>query len=140
MPRRQQPVSETELDVLKILWEKSEGTVREIMDALAPQRQWAYTTVQTLLNRLEAKGYVKCRRGGFAHVYRPLVSREQLLQRELSDLSRRLCEGTASPLFVALVEGVKLTPEEIDELRQWLDELAAADESSGQAESRKGTR
>lgn len=140
MPSRQPPISDTELDVLKVLWEKSEGTVREIMDALSPQRRWAYTTVQTLLNRLEAKGYVKSRKGRVAHVYRAAVSREQLLQLELNDLSRRLCEGTASPLLAALVEGIRLTPQEIDELRRLLDELTPSEATSRQSDSHQRRR
>ncbi len=84
---------------------------------------WAYTTVQTLLNRLQTKGYVRSDRSGSAHVYRPAVSRDQLLQLRLNDLSRKLCEGTASPLVMALVEGVRFTPEEIDQLRKLLDQL-----------------
>lgn len=116
-------ISDTELEVLKVLWDRSEGTVREILEELKPQKRWAYTTVQTLLNRLQTKGYVRSDRGGSAHVYRPAVSRDQLLQLRLNDLSRKLCEGTASPLVMALVEGVRFTPEEIDQLRKLLNQL-----------------
>src|SRR5258708_24230298 len=78
--RRQSSISETELDVLKVLWERPSGTVREIQDALRPlRRRWAYTTVQTFLHRLEAKGFVASDRTGSAHVFRAAVSREQLL-------------------------------------------------------------
>ena len=67
--------------------------------------RWAYTTVQTLLTRLMAKGYVAADRSGPAHVYRPAVSRGELLQQRLTDLADTFCEGTASPLMLALVEG-----------------------------------
>src|SRR5947208_15243716 len=97
--KRRPTISETELDVLKVLWERPEGTVREILAALHPQKRWAYTTVQTLLSRLESKGFVRSDRSGSAHVFRAAVSREQLLQQRLNDLSERLCEGTASPLL-----------------------------------------
>ena len=67
MAERPQPVSEAELEVLKALWERGPGTVRELREALGPQgRGWAYTTVQTLLQRLEAKGCVHSARGGAA--------------------------------------------------------------------------
>jgi predicted transcriptional regulator len=121
------------LDVLKVLWERGDGTVRDILAAL-PRKRWAYTTVQTLLNRLEAKGFVASERGGPAHVYSAAVSREQLLQQRLNDLSERLCEGTASPLLMALVEGVRFTPEEIDRFRRLLDEL---EDSSDNPPTRK---
>ena len=123
MATRRPTISDTELEVLKVLWEQPHGTVRDILEVLQPQKQWAYTTVQTLLARLEAKGYVASERGGPAHVYRAALSREQLLQQGLSDLSDRLCEGTASPLLMALVEGVRFSPAEIEQFRRLLDQL-----------------
>lgn len=121
-PRR--PISETELDVLKALWDMRSGTVREVQAALRPLgRRWAYTTVQTLLQRLLDKGYVRCDRSGTAHVYRAAVSRDRLLQQRLTALSDELCEGSASPLVLALVEGVRFTPAEIEQFRKLLDRL-----------------
>jgi len=121
---RRPTISDTELDVLKVLWERPSGTVREILTALREQgKQWAYTTVQTLLHRLEEKEFVACDRGESTHIFRAMVSRDQLLQRRLSDLSTQLCEGTASPLVLALVEGVRFTPQEIEQLRQLLDQM-----------------
>jgi len=126
---RRRSISETELEVLKVLWERPGGTVREILTALRPLgKQWAYTTVQTLLHRLEAKKYVVCDRAGAAHIFRPAISREQLLQQRLNDLSDQLCEGAASPLVLALVEGVRFSPAEIEQFRKLLDQL---EDSSG---------
>ena len=129
MADRRRSISETELEVLKVLWERPGGTVREILTALRPLgKQWAYTTVQTLLHRLEAKKYVVCDRAGAAHIFRPAISREQLLQQRLNDLSDQLCEGAASPLVLALVEGVRFSPAEIEQFRKLLDQL---EDSSG---------
>jgi predicted transcriptional regulator len=123
---RPQPVSEAELEVLKALWECGPGTVRALKEALGRQgRGWAYTTVQTLLQRLEAKGHVRSDKGGPAHVYRAAVTRERLLGQRLRDLADQLCGGAASPLLLALVEAGRFTPEEIQRLRRLLDELEA---------------
>jgi len=118
-------ISETELAVLKVLWDLGSGTVREVHVVLQEQgRRWVYTTVQTLLNRLQNKGYAESKKNdGPAHVYRAAVSREQLLQRRLHDLADELCEGTASPLVLALVEGGDFTPAEIERFRELLDQL-----------------
>jgi BlaI family penicillinase repressor len=122
----QPPTSETEQAVLKVLWDLEQGTVREVLAALNAQgHQWAYTTVQTLLTRLMAKGYVAADRTGPAHVYRAAVSRGELLQQRLSDLADTFCEGTTSPLMLALVEGSQLTPAEIAQFRELLDKLEA---------------
>jgi predicted transcriptional regulator len=117
-------VSGTELDVLKALWEQGPATVRALHGVLQRQgRRWAYNTVLTLLQRLEAKGYVASDKRGVAHVFRAAVTRDRLLRRRLQDLANQLCEGAASPLVRALVEGHRFTEEEIESFRRLLDRL-----------------
>jgi predicted transcriptional regulator len=117
-------ISEAELDVLKVLWERPSGTVREINEILHQQgRRWAYTTVQTLLQRLESKGHIRSDKSGTAHVYRAAVSRDDLLSRRLRELADRLCDGTSSPLLLALLGESRLTSDDIKLLRQLLDRL-----------------
>lgn len=124
MATRRIQLSDTELEVLKALWEARAATVRELHEKLAAEgRQWAYTTVLTFLVRLETKGFVASERSGVAHVYRPVVTRETLLRRKLSDLARELCDGASTPLVKALVQGKKFSPDEIDQFRQLIDEL-----------------
>jgi predicted transcriptional regulator len=121
------PVSDAELDVLKVLWAEGPSTVRDVEARLRKRRRrWAYTTILTLLSRLKEKGYVKQdRTGGAAHVFAAAITREQLLADGLSDLADRICDGTASPLVHALVQGKRLSSEEIAGLRKMLDELEA---------------
>jgi BlaI family transcriptional regulator, penicillinase repressor len=136
-PRRS--ISETELDILKVLWEHGPGTVREVNALLRRQgRRWAYTTVLTLLQRLEAKGVVTSDKSGVAHVFRPAVTRQKLLRQRLKDLANQLCEGTATPLVQALVEGQRFTAEEISHFRQLLDEVESKKSKGGPGETRKG--
>ena len=124
MAARQPPISETEMDVLKVLWEHGPATVRQVNAVLRRRgRRYAYTTVLTLLQRLEAKGHVRSDKGGVAHVFSAAVSRDGLLRSRLDELADELCDGTATPLVQALVEGHRLTPEDIDQLRRLLDQL-----------------
>jgi predicted transcriptional regulator len=124
MARRDVRVSETELEVLKILWESGSGTVREVHSILEERgRRWAYTTVLTLLQRLLAKKCVTSEARGVAHVYRPVVSRDELLARRLKGLADELCEGAATPLVMALVQSQRFSPDEIDQFRRLLDEV-----------------
>jgi predicted transcriptional regulator len=123
---RQYSIGEAELEVLKVLWEHGPGTVREINARVAPRgHQWAYTTVQTMLHRLQTKGCVRSGRAGVgaAHVFEAAVSRDRLLSQRLRDLADQLCDGTASPLLLALVEGQQLSPEDIRHFRRLLDQL-----------------
>jgi BlaI family penicillinase repressor len=122
-------ISASELDVLKVLWDHGPATVREVKDLLHQGgRRWAYTTVLTLLGRLEAKGCVSSDKTGVAHVFRAALSRDRLLRGRLRELADQLCAGTASPLVHALVEGHRFTPEEIDQFRKLLDELETQQE------------
>jgi len=125
---RRLPVSDAELEVLKVLWAAGPVTVRDVAAALRRQRRrLAYNTVLTLLSRLRDKGYVVADRRDTAHVFRALVSRDDLLGSSLAALADRVCDGTASPLVQALVRGRRFTAAEIAHFRKLLDELSPGD-------------
>ena len=73
-----------------------------------------------------------CDRASAAHVYAPAVSRDDLLKQRLTDLADELCDGTASPLVLALVEGGRFTPEEIGRFRELLDRLGSEPPAAGE--------
>ena len=118
------PVSDAELEVLKVLWSVGPATVRDVAAALKKQRRrLAYNTVLTLLTRLRDKGYVEADTTGTAHQFTAVVTREDLLGSSLSALADRICDGTASPLVHALVRGQHLSRQELADLRKLLDDL-----------------
>ena len=124
MNARSRDVSDSELAVLKVLWEQGPGTVREVLAALQDLgREWAYTTVLTLLQRLRDKGLVDRDSKGKAHVYSAAVSRDAVLRDRLGELADRLCDGEASPLVHALVDKGGLSKQEYARLRELLDRL-----------------
>ena len=113
-----------ELEVLKALWVRGPATVREVNETLHAQgHSWAYTTVQTMLNRLEAKGYLRSDKGKPAHVYTSTLTREELLSRHLRELADQLCDGVAAPLLHALVDGGKFTTDDVAHLRRLINRL-----------------
>jgi predicted transcriptional regulator len=118
-------LSEAEQDVLKALWDRGPGNVREIKELLGDRgRRWAYTTVATLLQRLQVKRYVAADSSVVPHVYRAIVTRDQLLDRRLKDAAEELCDGQAAPLILALVQGNRFSAEELARFRRLLDEAA----------------
>ena len=122
MPNERQPPSDGELEVLKALWDGGPSTVRGVDGALRGRgRARAYTTVQTLLNRLREKGHVAAEADGSALVYRAESSRDDLLRDRLRDLADQLCEGEPTPLVLTLVEGNRFTAEEVARFRALLD-------------------
>jgi predicted transcriptional regulator len=115
-------LSEAEREVLKVLWDYGPGTVREINEVLEHRgRRWAYTTVATLLQRLGAKQYVAGDSSAVAHVYRAIVTRDELLKRRLKDTADELCDGQAAPLILALVHSSRFSAKEVARLRRLLD-------------------
>ena len=128
-PSLHSSVSETEFEVLTVLWKHGPGTVRDIDGVLMEQgRRWAYTTVLTRLQRLQAKGYLSRETEGVAHVYRAAVTREKLLTTRLWELADRFTDGATTPLVQALVDGHQFTSDEIEQFRRLLDQAEAKDE------------
>lgn len=128
MPRPRSPVSDAELEVLKVLWAHGPSTVRDVEARLRRRkRRLAYNTVLTLLSRLRDKGYVESDRRETAHVFHAVVTRDEVLTLGLGTLADRICDGTASPLVHALVKGRRLSSRDIADLRRLLDELEQQD-------------
>ena len=129
MSAHHRSVTDTELEVLKALWELGEGTVRDVLEELGPHgRDWAYTTAQTLLNRLQEKGCVESEKRGRAFVFRPAVTRDDLLEQSLDDLASRVCDGKAMPLLLNLVQSSSFSESELRRFRKLLDGLEGVDE------------
>ncbi|MFI5454749.1 MAG: BlaI/MecI/CopY family transcriptional regulator [Isosphaerales bacterium] len=129
-------LSEAEREVLKVLWDYGPGTVREINEVLERRgRRWAYTTVATLLQRLGVKQYVAGDPSAVAHVYRAVVTRDELLERRLKDAADELCDGRAAPLVLALVQSSRFSADELARLRRLLDEAAGGPSSASKSKS-----
>src|SRR4030095_10535818 len=125
MKRSLKDLSETELAILKVIWDKPEVTIREVADLLYPGGDVAhYATVQSLLDRLEEKGYVRRGRSGRANTFTAAVSREELVGIRLRDLARKLCDGSLTPLLTHLVRATRLSDREEGELRELIRELS----------------
>ncbi len=124
MPQRQYDLGSSELEVLKALWDEGPATVREVLNLLHHRgRRVAYTTVQTLLTRLEQKRFVVSNKSDLAHVFRARVSRDRVTRSRLRALLNQLYDGAAGPLVLQLVRTERLRPEEIEELHKLIEEL-----------------
>ncbi len=120
------PPSDGELEVLKTLWGEGPKTVRGVDEALRSRGvRRAYTTVQTLLNRLRDKGHVASESRGGALVYEASSTRDDLLRDRLRDLADQLCEGEPTPLVLTLVEANRFSDDEIARFRALLDQHRA---------------
>jgi predicted transcriptional regulator len=115
-------LAKSELEVARIVWKLGEASVRQVLDALPPERNLDFKTVQTYLRRLEAKGYLKTRREGRAKVYVPRVRPDLVVREVIDDLVQRLFGGESLPLFQHMIHDRGLSDAEIKQLRALLDE------------------
>ena len=118
MTRDSIDVTETELAVLRTLWEFGEATIRQLADRLYPGGGTShYATVQKLLERLEGKGCVSHDQQGRVNVFRPELERGELIARRLRRTAEQLCEGSLTPLLTHLVGTSRLESGVIAALR-----------------------
>jgi predicted transcriptional regulator len=120
-----EPVTEGELSILEVLWEQGTPTSREIAATLYTRvSDSKMASVQKLIERLEAKGYVRRDRQERAHRFEALVGREEFLRHRLQGLADRLCNGAIIPLVTTLLRSKKgLSRKHAEQLRRLIDEL-----------------
>ncbi len=135
MARTPQDVTDAELAVMQVLWDDGAATIRRLTDVLYPGGGAAqYGTVQKLLDRLEAKGFVRRDRTAAAHTFASAIARDDLIGRRLQDMAEKLCGGSLTPLLTHLVRNKGLTPRERQELRDLIEDL------DQRGKGKKGTR
>ena len=113
-------LSSRELDVMNVLWERGSATVSEVLEAIPDDL--AYTTVLTILRRLEKKGHVGHETEGKAHRYMAHVQREEAQDSALQRVTRKLFGGSQELLMSRLLRRGTLTEEQLRELRAMVDE------------------
>jgi predicted transcriptional regulator len=122
---RRPALSRNELDVARAVWELGGATVGQVFDSLAQRKQIDYSTVQTYLRRLEAKGYLKTSRQGRNKVYRPRVGAGQVIRETVDDLVNRLFDGERLGLWQHLIQDCDISVEETRQLRALLEQWEA---------------
>ena len=127
-------LTDGEAEVMDALWNIREGGVREVLDAMVPGRDLAYTSVATWLKILEGKGFVSAKAAGRRLVYTPTLEREEYAGRSVRKLTSRWFGGDALSVLRQLVQG-NLSEKDLGELRKMVDEKLGAESSEKKAES-----
>ena len=123
MPRPKSPtMTDGELRLMRVLWDKGEATVGEVVDALKTRPKPAYNTVLTLLRIMEKKGYVSHRKDGRAFIFLPKVGRADASRSALRTLVNRFFEGSPQLLVLNLLEDSQLSAGALKQLRKRIEE------------------
>lgn len=122
MPRKtSQTLTEAELRIMQVLWQKGPGTVQRILDVLPPHPAFAYNTILTTIRILERKGYVEHSKDGRAHVYNPLVAEEEASRSEIRHLVSRFFRNSHEDLVLNILEDRGIDAKELARLRKMLE-------------------
>ena len=122
---KQEPLQKptaSELEILRVLWERGPSTVRDVHEELREKKDLGYTTVLKLLQIMTAKGTVRRNEEQRAHVYEACQPATETKRQLVGDVLQRVFEGSASELMIHALEGRRTSKEELGELRRLLDE------------------
>jgi predicted transcriptional regulator len=108
--------TDQELEILKLVWQRGQATVREVYQDLLKQRKIAYTTVLTMMGILERKGHLKKTAGERAYVYSSAQPESQVVEGMVKEFVKRVFNGSPKPLLVHLVGDRELSTSELDEI------------------------
>ncbi len=115
--------TDSELEILQVLWDDGESTVRAVNEKLSESRHVGYTTTLKLMQIMTEKGLLARRKEGKTHIYSPTVSKSSTQQQLLSKLLHSAFDGSASSLVIQALGNSKSSKKELDEIREFLNEL-----------------
>ena len=115
-------LTQQELEIMKIVWQRGNSTVREVYEELLRGRKIAYTTVMTMMGTLEKKGRLRKSEQGRAYVYTPVEAETKVVGSMVQEFVKRVFNGSAKPLLVHLVESMDADGEQLEEIRSLLKE------------------
>jgi predicted transcriptional regulator len=123
MPRHASPaLTDAEARIMNVLWQRTTASVADVLTSLKKKRTVTYSTVQTILRILEAKGYVTHEKVGRAFVYRARVDERQARRRALRHVMTRLFRGSPSLLVLNVLEDEQIDTEELAQLKKLIED------------------
>ena len=132
-PRKSPTLTEAELRLMEVLWQKGPATVHQVMESLPKSTALAYNSVLTTIRVLEKKGYLKHVKEGRAHVFQPLVGRKEATRSEVLNLLNRFFKDSHELLVLNLLEDSSLDAAEVKRLRELLAQSDLAGQKGGES-------
>ena len=114
-------ISDAEWQVMRVLWEKSPLTVKEVIDILSEKTTWKSETIRTLINRLAKKNAIGFEKKGRRHYFYPQLSEEECVKADADSFIERVGATMLKPVLATFIENEQLSDKDIEELQQILD-------------------
>ncbi len=115
-------ISDSEWEIMKVLWAASPKTANEVIEDLHNSKEWSPKTVRTLLNRLFEKSAIAYKQEGRVYSYYPLVKENECIQSETQTFLSKIYGGALKPMLVNFLKDEKLSNEDLDELKIILEQ------------------
>jgi len=115
-------ISKSEAIILKILWQSSPLSAKEIADKVTNE-QWSYVTIKTLINRLLQKKYLSFEKNGRKYLYKSTITKKEYTQTENKQFLERMYNGSFSGLFASFSDHEKISSEELKEIKLLIKEM-----------------
>lgn len=128
-PKQSATLTEAELRIMEVLWRKGSGTVQQVLDWLPSAL--AYNSVLTTIRTLEKKGTLKHVKDGRAHIYEPVIGREEATRSEVRHLVGRFFRNSHEALILNILQDEAIDAEDLKRLREMLERSDVADDNSG---------
>ncbi len=122
MSNARKVLTEGELEIMEVVWDLRQCTVRQVYEALRVRKRVAYTTVMTMMKILEEKGHLVSSREQRAYVYRPTQPKNRVIASMVNDFLSRVFGGSAKPLVLGLIQEKKLSEEDLAEITRLIEE------------------
>jgi len=120
MRPRKSTLTDQELEIMKIVWQRKQASVRDVYEALLEHRKIAYTSVMTMMKILEQKEYLKKTQEDRAYIYRPTRPQKQVIKGMVREFVNRVFNGSAEPLLLHLVEDRHLSKSDLEEISRMI--------------------
>lgn len=125
-------LTETELELMTILWRLQEGSVADVMAQLSKERDLAYTSVSTILRILEQKGVLKARKEGRGHIYIPQIKKSDYEAKTVKHVVERVFDGTPVALVKQLLDSGGFNAQDLNELQALIEKAKPRRKESGE--------
>jgi predicted transcriptional regulator len=122
--KKSRTLTDGEHRIMEVLWRRGPATVAEVAAELEGKDGSAYTTVLTMMRIMRDKGYLTCRKDGRAHVYTPRVNRDTAARKAVRHLLTKFFSGSPGELVLSFLRDEELSPKELDELKQRINQSA----------------
>lgn len=115
-------ISDAEWEVMKVIWDLEEATSNEVIESLRGKQSWKNTTIKSLISRLLNKEVISFKKVGKEYFYFPLISEKECVKEESESFLRKVFNGSINEMLVNFIKSDNLTKEDINELKNILDE------------------